>query len=101
MDFKQSDMLYDDGSYYKWQAKADHDNPYYIKGADHSELNPTEGYEILYYINHLGKILWKEWPGTQACQKMERMIRYSVPKDIRTHKKIEGWIVANWKTVGY
>lgn len=23
-------MLYDDGKYYKWAAKADHYNPYYI-----------------------------------------------------------------------
>ena len=99
MEYTKGDMLYDDGSYYKWQAKADHDNPYYIKGTDHSELNRTEGYEILYYINHLSKILWKSHPGKVACQKMEKMIRYDVPKDIRTHKKIQDWIVANWSAV--
>jgi hypothetical protein len=48
MPFDRSQMLYNDG-YYKWTAKADHDNPYYRKGADHSEINKTEGYEVLYF----------------------------------------------------
>lgn len=49
MSFTKAEMLYDDGKYYKWSAKADHDNPYYTKGTDHSELNRTEGYEVLYF----------------------------------------------------
>lgn len=99
MSFKKSEMLYEDDVYYKWLAKAGHDNPYYTKGADHSELNRTEGYEVLYFINHLNKTLWKKPPGTAACQKMEKMIRYVVPKDIKTHKKMETWIVSNWVMV--
>lgn len=43
-------MLYDDG-YYKWSAGPDHDNPYYTRRADYSELNRTEGYKVLYFIN--------------------------------------------------
>jgi hypothetical protein len=43
--YKRSDMVYQD---YKWQARADHDNPKIIGGTDHSELNRSEGYEILY-----------------------------------------------------
>jgi hypothetical protein len=101
MAFERSQMLYNDGTYYKWTAKADHDNPYYIKGTDHSELNRTEGYEVLYFINHVGKIYWEKEPSTASYQKIERMIRYSVPSNQRTHKKVADWIVTNWKSVGY
>src|SRR4051812_40440429 len=101
MTFTKGDMLYDDGSYYKWKAKADHDNPYYTKGTDHSELNRTEGYEVLYFINHMGKKHWSSEPSTPAYQKIERMIRYSVPHNIRTHAKVADWIVNNWKVVNF
>jgi hypothetical protein len=53
MTFTKSDMLYDNGPYYKSTARADHDNPYYSKGTDHSELSRTEGYEVLYFVNDL------------------------------------------------
>jgi hypothetical protein len=96
MSYEKSQMLYNDGKYYKWEAKADHDNPYYTKGTDYSELNRTEGYEVLYFINHLGKTHWEKEPNLATYQKIEEMIRYSVPSDIRTHKKIADWIVENW-----
>ena len=98
MSFTRSDMLYDNGTYYKWTARADHDNPYYTKGTDHSELNRTEGYEVLYFINHLGKKRWTD-PNLDTYQNIERIIRYSVPSTIRTHKKIEDWIITNWSAV--
>jgi hypothetical protein len=96
MSFTQSEMIYKD---YKWTAKADHDNPYYTKGTDYSELNRTEGYEILYFINHLGKKRWTAEPNLVTYQKIEKMIREDVPHNIRTHKKIEDWICDNWKKV--
>lgn len=96
MAFERSELLYDDGKYYKWQAAADKDNPYYTKGADHSELNRTEGYEVLYFINHLGAKHWNAPVGTGTYQKIERLIRYSVPGDQRTHKKVADWIIAHW-----
>lgn len=101
MAFLQSQMLYKDENYYKWTAKADHDNPYYRIGTDHSELNRTEGYEVLYFINHIvNKWSWNGYtPGLKEYQKIERMIRLFVPTNIRTHKKIEDWIIANWKSV--
>ena len=89
-------MLYDNG-YYKWNAQADHDNPYYTRGTDYSELNRTEGYEVLYFINHLGTKHWSN-PTLGTYQKIEKMIRYAVPHNIRTHKKIADWIIANWST---
>jgi len=100
MTYTRADMLYDNGSYYKWSARADHDNPYYTRGADHSELNRTEGYEILYFINHLGKLYWTTNPANKAAyNKIEKMIRYDVPGNIRTHKKIADWIISNWSNV--
>lgn len=89
-------MVLNKDGYYKWTAKADHDNPYYTKGADHSELNKTEGYEVLHFINH---IIDKHWtkPVTQSTyEKIERMIKVSPGK--QTHKAKADWILANWKT---
>lgn len=34
---------------YKWEAWADHDNPEFIGAQEHSELNRSEGYEMLYF----------------------------------------------------
>ena len=96
MAFEISEMLYNDGEYYKWNAAADKDNPYYTKGTDHSELNRTEGYEVLYFINHLGAKRLTTTVSTATYQKIERLIRYKVPGDQRTHKKIEDWIVSHW-----
>ncbi|HMJ46046.1 MAG TPA: hypothetical protein VK498_01865 [Ferruginibacter sp.] len=97
MAFQKSQMLYDDGKYYKWTAQADHDNPYYTTGTDHSELNRTEGYEVKYFINHFGEKHFDTEPQTTTYQKIETMIRYAVPGNIRTHKKIADWIIENWK----
>jgi hypothetical protein len=102
MSYTKAEMLYDDGTYYKWTARADHDNPYYTKGTDHSELNRTEGYEILYFINHMGKTHWtKDAPNKATYNKIEKMIRYDVPSTSRTHKKVADWILANWKNVKF
>ena len=98
MSFEKPQMQYDDG-YYKWQAAADHDNPYYKKGADHSELNRTEGYEILYYINHLANRFWDGQQSIALYHKLETAIRYTVPKDRRTHRRIEEWLLANWSKI--
>lgn len=94
--FTKGQMLYNDGKYYKWTAQADHDNPYYTKGTDHSELNRTEGYEVLYFINHIGDKHWKVTPDLATYQEIEKMIRYDVPSTIRTHKAVADWINANW-----
>ena len=92
MALERSQMLYND---YKWQAKADHDNPYYTKGSDHSEINKTEGYEVLYFLNHIGGKCWQDEPSTATYQKMERILRNYVPSR-STHKKAEEFIVKNW-----
>ncbi len=94
--YKKSDMVYTD---YKWQAYADHDNPKIIGGTDHSELNRSEGYEMLYFINSLGRSWgWDNYP-LASYQHLETIIRTEVPSSTRTHSGIKGWIEANYKNV--
>ena len=81
---------------YKWEAKADHDNPKIIGGTDHAELNRTEGYEMLYFINSLAKT-WGWDDSLSSRQKLEKVIRTEVPHSIRTHSKIKAWLEANYK----
>lgn len=95
MSFTRSQMQYDNG-YYKWSAQADHDNPYYRHGADYSEINKTEGYEVLYFLNHIGAKHWNGTPSLATYQKMEYILRYYVPAK-STHKKAADFIVNNWK----
>jgi len=94
--YKKGDMVYGD---YKWQARADHDNPKIIKGIDHSELNRSEGYEMLYFISSLGKT-WG-WDGYQLAsyQHLEKIIRSEVPSSIRTHSGIKDWISSKYSQV--
>jgi hypothetical protein len=96
MSYKKSDMVYDD---YKWSARADHDNPKIIGGQDHSELNRTEGYEMLYFINSLAKSWSWTPPFTNSAKQLEIIIRTKVPTSIRTHTKIKQWIEANYAKV--
>jgi hypothetical protein len=89
-------MVYTD---YKWFARADHDNPKITGGTDHSELNRTEGYEMLYFINRLADV-WNWFnPPLQSLQHLEKIIRDEVPSSIRTHKGIENWIESNYKKI--
>ena len=102
MAYESSQMLYKHEGYYKWTAKADHDNPYYKTGKDHSELNKTEGYEVLYFINHYADSrTWtntltnkQEPPSLHTYQKIERLIRQAPPRS--THKKVAEFITSNW-----
>lgn len=83
---------------YKWTAQADLDNPKIVGGNDHSELNRTEGYEMIYYIRSLGRSWgWKD-DAIGACKKLEKTIRQKVPANIRTHSGIKTWIEYNFKS---
>jgi hypothetical protein len=93
---KKSELVYDD---YKWTAKADHDNPKYIGGTDHAELNRTEGYEMLYFMNSLIHTWGWTVGSSHASKKLEIIIRTKVPSSIRTHTGIMNWIAANYPTI--
>lgn len=94
MAYIKSQMVYGD---YRWSARADHDNPKIILGTDHSELNRTEGYEMLYFINSLARTWgWQENTALSSYQNLERVIQAKVPSNVRTHGKIKEWIQANY-----
>ena len=96
MAYLKSNMVYND---YKWTANADHDDPKFLGGQEHSELNRSEGYEMLWYINSLAKTWdWKN-VSVSSYQKLETIIRKEVPSTIRTHSKIKEWIAANYKSI--
>ncbi len=100
MKFPRLEMRYDNGTYYKWTANADHDNPYYKGGKDHRELNRTEGYEVQYFIEHtVGKITWSGTPSVADCRKIEKMIRHDVPSDLKKRELIYDWIRTNYSKV--
>ena len=94
--YTKGQMIYED---YKWFARADHDNPKIIGGTDHAELNRTEGYEMLYFINSLAKT-WN-WGSNSlsSLQHLERIIRTEVPSNIRTHSGIKDWISSKYKNI--
>jgi hypothetical protein len=94
MPYTESDMIF---SGYKRSAQNDRNNPYYVSGNEHSELNRGELNEMLYFINHISR-LWK-WEGnpTSSYNKMERLIKTQMPSNIRTHRSIELWLQDNWE----
>lgn len=96
MAYTSGAMYYKD---YKWSARADHDNPKIIGGTDHAELNRTEGYEMLYFINSLART-WN-WTNVShnSYQHLERIIRTEVPTNTRTHSGIKSWIESHYKEV--
>ena|ERR1700751_3504887 len=93
--FIRGHMWYDDGTYYNWEAGANRNNAYYNHGDEHTRLNRTEGYEVLYFINHLADNYCKQ-ANLATYQKIERMLRYDVPTNLKAHKKIALWITENW-----
>lgn len=95
MTFQRSQMLYDNGHYYKWQASEDKDNPYYRGGRDARQLNRTEGYEVLYFINHfVAKHQYHQDLATY--RKVEQIIRYDLPSHIHQRELIDKWIADNF-----
>lgn len=91
MALTKSELVYTD---YKWTAQADHDNPYYRAGTDYSQIDKTQGYEVLYFLNHIGAKLWTN-PNIATYNKMERILRNNVPGH-STHKAAEDFIIRNW-----
>lgn len=95
MAYSRESMYYDD---YKWSARADHDNPKIIGGTDHAELNRTEGYEMLYFINSLARS-WNWNDNLASYRNLEKIIRNDVPSSMRTHSGIKSWIEAHHKQI--
>jgi hypothetical protein len=93
--YKSSDMLFK----YSWIAGADHDNPKIIAGADHTQLNRNEGYEMIYFITSLVKTLGGDGYPLRTYQNIEKIIKLEVPDTIRTHSGIMEWISSHYDHV--
>lgn len=96
MSYSRAEMYYKD---YKWIAWADHDNPKFISGTDAAELNRTEGYEMLYFINSLARTWNWQIIELSSYQHLEKIIRTEVPSTIRTHSGIKNWIAQHYTHV--
>lgn len=93
-------MLYDDGDYYNWDAAEGNDNPKVIGGKERDELNRTEGYEVLPFINRFIDSRVKV-PTKKYYEKAEKIIRYDLPEGIHKHDEIEIWMQDNWQKCQY
>jgi hypothetical protein len=82
-------MVYAD---YKWTAEADHDNPRVIVADDHTELNRSEGNEVLYFINSLAVTWGWQNSSLSSFQSLEKIIRKEVPFIMHTYAQIKSWI---------
>ena len=89
MPFKESDLLYE----YSWEHTKE-DNPKLTGEPDHSLLNRSEGYEVLYMI----KTLMAGWGLKNVAdgQKIEKMIK-AHPSNLRSQAHVKEWIQTNWK----
>ncbi len=91
MKYDKTQMFYRD---YKWKTPENYDNPFIKKGKEQKEMDRTNGYEVLHFINEL---VPKYWPANvRNCQRIEAMIRNTVPQFIKDKKRIENWIINNW-----
>lgn len=88
--FNKSDMQFAD---YKWTAYPN-DDPKVIGPPDSTLFNRHEGYEVLYLINKLAEI-W-DFKRKSSGEKMERMIRSSLPSEMVNQDQVRKWIHDNW-----
>jgi len=97
--YKRSDMVYED---YEWSAGADADDPKIIGGNDHTELNRSDGDEMICFIGSLAKTWhWESYSKFSYplgwYQELEKTIREKVPATIRTHSGIKDWIADHYQ----
>jgi len=98
MHYTRTDLQYTD--YYLWTPPSDKENPYYHGGNSDQEFLRQQGYEVLLFINHFAAKYWPtSEPSIRAYQKIEKMLRYELPQDIKPHIEVECWLISNWLKV--
>jgi hypothetical protein len=95
--FSRSNLYY---SNYLWRT-TEGDSAKVTGFPDDVFLNRHEGYEVIYFIDRFvnWQISWKsesDQKKKELGNKIEKMIHDHLPSDIRSHKKVYEWIVANW-----
>ncbi len=63
---------------------------------DATELDYTEGHQLLYLINKMAKI--NNFKQKFSGLKVERMVRESLPENILTQEDVVKWVGKNWNT---
>lgn len=96
MSYLRNEMLYDDGEYYGWEILSNEAEKGIYAKSDQSDLNRRNGSEVLNFINQLGLRYWSHSPNVKTFQKIEKMIRYHVPLDIKIQRRVADWIIINW-----
>ena len=96
MAYIKSNMVFFD---YKWNDKAISNEAKSIALDEQSELNRTEGFEMLNYINSLAKTWGWKIDNMSSFRHLERIIRKEVPDDIRTHADILAWLQDHYTNV--
>ncbi|ETI89122.1 MAG: hypothetical protein Q607_CBUC00182G0102 [Clostridium butyricum DORA_1] len=86
----RSELKYD----YSWTV-LNGDNPKITGVPDSTLLNRNEGYEVLWFINKFAEIY--NLKNKESAFKIERMIRYYLPENIRSQENVVEWIENNWK----
>ena len=89
--YNKQDMIYSD---YRWSA-IDGDNPKITGKLDKTEFNRNERYEVLYLINAVINEL--SLSRLESAKKVEQMIRYELPSNIRSQENVKNWILKNWE----
>lgn len=98
MSFLKSDMRYDDGQYYTWTARSSNDDPKTIGGKEKDELNRREGYEVLPFIQNWVRLNFNR-PTLSVYHKIERLIRYNLPAEIKNQSEISIWLLNNYNRI--
>jgi len=80
---------------YSWTVYQE-DDPKVTGEPDSSLLHRKEGYEVLYLINKFAEKngLEKKASGLKA----EKMIRESLPGEIRSQEEVMKWLAQNWQS---
>ncbi|WP_423149676.1 hypothetical protein [Rubrolithibacter danxiaensis] len=89
--FSKRNLIYKD---YKWSFYQTTDLKVYGK-LDGTEFDRGEGNEVVYLINKL-MILW-DYRFSNTGNKMEKLIRNTLPPHIKSQEEVKDWIKSNLK----
>ena len=62
---------------------------------DTTQLNPTQGYEVLHFINRYMR--YRGWGAPSTFQDIESTIKTRLPLGIKTHDEVKTWLDTNFK----
>jgi len=88
----KEDLHYKD---YSWMVYQE-DDPKVTGEPDSSLLHRKEGYEVLYLINKFAEK--HKFKRKESGRRAERLIRESLPGEIRSQEEVMKWLAQNWQS---